>query len=480
MPEGLASSTSVGAQYYRRLTEFVAATGSQFPVPGLTVVDAAAIQRGSESFVENTTVGIFAQQQFGWRDRLFLTAALRADDNSAFGENFNLVYYPKISGSWVASEEPFWTLPFVSTLRLRAAYGESGQQPAAFDALRTYAPVTGRGDVAAITPQTVGNPDLGPERGKEVELGFDAGFLDQRLGLQFTYYNQRTTDAIVFRSVAPSSGFAGSQFVNIGEVANRGVEMLFDARVLNTPNVDWNLSVSLSTNENEVVDLGAELDRLPLNAQFGLESRVGYPVSSFFHKRILSSDIDANGRTQNPMCDGGPESGGQAVPCANAPFVYLGRTNPKYEGAFTSAVTAFQRLRLNGMLDFKTGFSKWDGTTWVRCSIFALCVENMFPQEADPVRLAAFQRDLALQSPYVRDASFATLREIGATYTLPTRWAARLGGSTAAITVAGRNLYTWTRWPGLDPEGAFAAGGWYEQNNLPQAAQFMTTINLSF
>lgn len=478
--EDLTSSTSVGAQYYQRFSESVFASGEQFPAPGLTVVDAAAIQRGSESFVENTTVGVYVQQQFGWRDRLFLTGAIRADDNSAFGENFDLVYYPKVSGSWVISEEPFWRLPFVNTFRLRAAYGESGQQPAAFAALRTYSPITGRGDVAAISPGTVGNPDLGPERGKEVEVGFDAGFLNQRVGLQFTYYNKRTTDGIVFRSAAPSAGFPGSQFVNIGEVANRGVELLLDGQLVNTPTLGWDLSLSFASNGNEVVEIGGGLDRLVLSSQFGLEHRVGFPASSFFHKRIVSADVNADGTTTNLMCDSGPENGGQTVPCSEAPLLYLGRIAPKYEGAVTSALTLFGTLRLNGLLDFKTGNHKWDGTTWVRCSIFALCTETAFPQDADPARLATFQRGLAIQSPYIRDASFATLRELSATYTLPARWAGRLGASTAALTVAGRNLYTWTEWPGLDPESAFAGGAWYEQNNLPQLAQFVTTINLSF
>lgn len=479
LSESIASSTSFGAQYYRVMTTNVSATGEQFPAPGLTAVNAAAIQRGSEGFVENATVGVFVQQQVGLRDRLFLTGAVRADDNSAFGENFNLVYYPKASMSWVLSEEPFWPLPALNTFRLRAAYGESGQQPAAFAALRSYAPATGRGDVAAVTTSTVGNPDLGPERGKELELGFDASFLGERLGLEFTYYDQRTTDAIVLRSIAPSTGFAGSQWVNIGEMVNRGVEMMLDAHVLSRRNADWSLSLNLATNENEVLDLGTELETLVLSSQFGVESRVGFPASSFFHRRVLSAEVNADGQTLNPMCDGGPEAGGEAVPCAEAPNVYLGRTTPSLEGALSSSLTLFERLGVTAVMDFKGGHHKWDGNLWVRCSIFGACQENVNPQEADPARLAAFQRDLALQSPYISDAGFVTLRELAATYTLPPRWASRVGASNASVSVAGRNLHTWTNWPGLDPEIAFG-GNWYEQNNLPQLTQFVTTVNLSF
>lgn len=476
--EGLNSSTSVGTQYYRRLSEFVSASGDNFPTPGLTVVDATTIQRGGETFVENTTVGVFAQQQFGWQDRLFLTGALRADDNSAFGEDFDLVYYPKLSGTWVVSEEPFWTLPIVNTLRLRAAYGQSGQQPETFAALRYYEGVAGPGDVAAVTPGAIGNPELGPERGEELELGFDAGFLDDRVSLQFTYYDQRTKDAILLRNLAPSAGFPGSQFVNIGEIKNRGVELLIDGQAVETPDVDWDLSFSFATNDNEVVDLGDDLESIA-GRYNSLESRVGFPVNSWFAKRIVSARVDEDGDAVDLMCDGGPENNGQAVSCAQAPRVYLGGSTPKYEGAFTSALTLFDNLRLNTLIDFKTGYKKFNANTWVRCSIFRLCLENVAPQDQDPVRVAAVQTSRNHAAEYINDASFAKLREISATYTVPQGWARRFGAGNASLTVAGRNLYTWTGWTGLDPEARYLEFP-TEQNNLPQLTSFVTTINLTF
>ncbi len=105
------SSTSVGGQYYRRHDDYVEAYGEGFPVPGLTAVDATTQNRtGLQTFVNNTTVGIYGQEQLSWKDRRFFTFGLRADDNSAFGKNFNLVYYPKVSGTWVLSDEPFFHL----------------------------------------------------------------------------------------------------------------------------------------------------------------------------------------------------------------------------------------------------------------------------------------------------------------------------------------------------------------------------------
>ncbi|MBI4421357.1 MAG: TonB-dependent receptor, partial [Gemmatimonadetes bacterium] len=142
LTSALNSATSVGAQHYAKQTEELSAVGRQFPSPGVTTVGGAAVTTASEDFVQNKTLGLFAQQQFSWKNRLFITAALRGDDNSAFGANFNFVTYPKLSASWVLNEEPFFKVGLFNTLKLRVAWGRAGQQPDVFAAVRLYAPTT--------------------------------------------------------------------------------------------------------------------------------------------------------------------------------------------------------------------------------------------------------------------------------------------------------------------------------------------------
>jgi TonB-dependent SusC/RagA subfamily outer membrane receptor len=171
----LTASTSYGVDFFRRNTRYVSGYGEDFPGPGLTSLSSTTSARtGSETSVENNTVGIYGQEQLGFRDRLFLTAGLRSDNNSSFGANFKRVYYPKVSVSWVVSEEPFYRLPFVNTLKLRSAYGQTGQAPLPYSAVPYFTATTGPGGSAAVTPTSRGNPDLGPERGYETEFGFDA------------------------------------------------------------------------------------------------------------------------------------------------------------------------------------------------------------------------------------------------------------------------------------------------------------------
>lgn len=479
----LRSTTSAGGQYYRNGTAFVFSSGSVFPTPGLSSIEATTGARTTtEDFLEDATVGLYVQEQLGWHDRLFVTGAVRSDDNSAFGKNFNRVYYPKFSLSWVPTEERFWPLPLVSSMKLRAAYGESGKQPATFAAIATYSPVAGAGDVPAATPQFVGNADLGPERGKEYELGFDAGAFDDRLSLEFSYYHKKTVDAILNREIAPSLGYPGTQPFNAGAILNKGIELLARGRAWSRHPVSVDLTASVSTNDNKILSLGDPAKQFEVAGVYR-QHRVGYPVGAWFEKRVVSAEFDSVGTAINVMCDNGD---GGSMPCARAPSVYLGRTVPKVEGAFSSTVTLWKNIRLYGLIDYKRGHRKLDGNTRVRCTFFGgRCRENFYPLEFDPKRIAAIQSNRSLVDFLIDDASFAKLRELSIGFFLPPDWAARAGARTASISLAGRNLATWTRYKGLEPEAMFLGGSrggesTWEQTTMPQLSQWVFTVNFGF
>jgi TonB-linked SusC/RagA family outer membrane protein len=488
--DGITSSTAFGMQYYDRMLRAVSASGVEFALPGLRVINATAERSSGETFVQSVSLGIFAQQQFSWNDRRYLTLGLRADDHSAFGENFELVYYPKISGAWVISEEDFWNVPLVSEFRLRSAFGRAGEQPGAFDALRTFSAVAGPGDAATVTPGGVGNPDLGPEKGEEFELGFEAGFLNDRAGLDFTLYRQRTRDAILLQPVAPSTGFPGSRFVNVGELRNFGFETMLRAQLVDRPGVRLESTFSVARNDSEVVDLG---DQDQIAVGFGVTHRVGYPVASWFNRRVVSAEFDSNGQhiRASMLCDNGE---GGTTPCFDAagtvaaPAIHIGRSEPLWEGAFSSTLTLRDRVRLYGLVDFKTGFYKWDAVTRVRCSLFNVCLENAAPLDfvdSDPATLAAYQNGDAFGYHYINDSSFFRFREVSASITLPDSYATRIGASRASLTLSARNLGTISNWTGMDPEARFLGGarglfGGFEQNHLPQLTSFVTSINLTF
>ena len=484
----LSSASSIGVQYYTKLVQLNSVQGEGFPAPGVETVEAAALKTfQTQDFFDNKTLGFYAQQQLGWRDRLFVTAGLRVDNNSAFGADVDFVTYPKAMVSWVLSEEPFFERyqpAWLNTLRFRSAFGESGQQPSTFAAVRTFSPVSGPGGTSAVTPSTIGNPTLKPERGRELEVGFDAGFLEERLGLDFTYYHTRTKDAILLQPSPPSGGFPGSRFVNAGEILNTGIEAQLRATVISQPRLGWDVTFNVATNSGEVKKLTGDDTTIVAGS---VQHRIGYPAWSWFRERVVSADFDpVTGRAVNVMCDDGR---GGSTPCFSAtgamiaPRVYLGRTTPSTEGALSSTLRFLEHFRLYGMLDFKTGFKKWDNNLRIRCQIFYTCLENIEPEKYDPRIIAQMQTSGTLVDFVIDDASFARLRELAFGIDVPQRFAQMIGGSTASVNFALRNIHTWTSYTGLDPEVMFLGGSItfeFEQNQIPHPRQFITTVNVTF
>lgn len=169
-----------------------------------------------------------------------------------------------------------------------------------------------------------------------------------------------------------------------------------------------------------------------------------------------------------------------------APAVFLGRTIPDVTGGFNATLTLFDDFRIFGQLDFKGGFSKVDGNFRVRCLLFSLCRENWLSEEYDATYIAEIRGAGTFPGVTIDEADFVKLREVSVAYSLPSAWASRFGASRASVSLAGRNLMTWTDYMGLEPESSFNGGSrggnysLFEQNVLPQLAQFVASLTVSF
>jgi len=480
LTSALSSASSVGGQFYRTELNSSFLGGTGFPGPGVeTAGSVATPAQSTQTQNINTTIGAYGQQQFGWNDRLFVTGALRIDNNSAFGEQFKWVTYPKVSLAWVLSEEPFFPQSqFLNALKVRAAYGESGRQPAAFSALRTFSASGG-----FVTPGTVGNPNLKPERGKELELGFE-GSLFNRLSLDFTYFSKRTQDLILSQAVAPSSGFSGSQFTNLGRVDNHGVEVQAVLQALTQRNFSWEIVGNIGTNKDEIKSLGG-LPSLILNA--GQFNKVGGPIGGIYTRRVVSADRDpVTNLPINILCDGG--AGAAPVACSSAPFLFIGTPTPKVTGSVANTFMIGNRLRLYGLFDFKRGNRIQNNNEENRCLGavgISLCRSAYFLQEYPTVYLAERTGNALGQGildQYYYDGSFTKLRELSATFILPDRLVR--GIQRASISLIGRDLHTWTDYPGLDPEANInnvaTTANVGDQAVTPPLSRFLVSLNLSF
>ncbi len=470
----LTSSLSFGAQLVREQYSSHYVEGQGFVANNLNLIGTAATTLASQGFIEQTSLGVYVQEQAAWRDRLYGTVAVRVDDNSAFGNDFSLVVYPKASLSYIISDEDFFSLPYVDELKLRGAWGQAGKAPAPFSADRAYAPdVTVVGDVAVnqLSTASYGNPDLRAETGSEIELGFDASLLEGRAALEVTYYNQSTTDALISVPDPPSSGFSGSHFINIGEIANSGFEMLLTGSPIYTRNLQWDASVSFYTNSNELVSFGGALEDISFGAFAQVHKHIeGYPLGGYWSVDVVR---DASG---NPVLTPG---GGVTVDYDNEE--YVGPQLPTREIAFSNTFTLMGNLRVFAQFDYKGGHHQWCAICSIRNRIDRNSWEVNNP-DADPVEVLVWRSRQT--KTHLFPADFLKFREVALSYTLPTNLSNAFRADRATVTLSGRNIWMWTKYGGTsDPEVTFYSTREFSEldyASTPMTRRFSASVALQF
>jgi outer membrane receptor protein involved in Fe transport len=232
----------------------VAGYAETFSGPGVPTLSSGALTLSFENRSRGRTGGAFSQLVLNFSDRLFLTAGMRLDGNSAFGEDFGLQSYPRVSASYVISDEEFWPAAF-GRMKLRAAYGHAGRAPRSFDAQRTWSS-SGFDGKPSFLPLSVGNPLLGPETTAETEVGFDGGFLNERVTAEVTFFRRNTGNALFPVTQAPSLGFLGAQLENVGALRTTGFEIGLSATVINGRSLTWVTGIDYAGNRAVVRTLG--------------------------------------------------------------------------------------------------------------------------------------------------------------------------------------------------------------------------------
>jgi len=503
----LGTATSYGVQYYNKQEIFTGTHGENFAVPALATVGAASSTDATERFVENTTFGVYIQQGLDWDNRMFLTAAVRFDDNSAFGTDFNRAVYPKLSGAWVLSEEDFWNFDLLEQFRFRGAWGEAGKQPDAFASTRLYAPQTGPGGNPILSPDQFGNAALGPETGSEFEAGFETSMFDSRVAVDFTYYNRTTKDAIVGQTLPPSlwpgaaGAFAGGiQLVNIGEVKTWGTETALNLQIVREGPLQWEMDVAFTTQGNKITDMGG-IDRIQVGRTRAHYE--GFSIASQSDKRVIHAEFvnGVNGAVTNVLCD--PGSGkrnlehtdltgmseaaiiGIGLPCDDAPLVVWGHSSPTKLLNVNQTFTLFENWRASVNLDGQFGHVMGHDYAGARFTSHPSARLVWLQDQAIPQAY----RDVTRNGLSYAKGGFIKLRELALAYRVPPTMAARVGAASANLRFGVRNLSRlWLEQPMVgrelmgDPEvtrdthdfGGESGGGW------PAGSQWTARLTLTF
>jgi hypothetical protein len=343
-------------------------------------------------------------------------------------------------------------------------------------ALQYYTPVTTFEDGAArpgLQFHALGNPDLRPERTTELETGLDIDLVRGRATVEITYYHKLSHDALVNRPLAPSLGLnISNRFENVGSVRNTGWEGTLRLRPLDRASVTWDVSLHGSVNSNELVRLGEGVT--PVTTFAGTRAIEGYPLWGRWARPILGWN-DAN---RNEIIEPGEVQVGDAE-------IYLGPSAPTREAEISSGVTLLNGLvRISGLLDYRGGHLAYNRTEADRCVATANCRAVNDPSaplweqaRAVAASTAALGRTHA---GYLEDGAFVKLREMSLSLQLPQRHARLVGASGASISVAGRNLRTWTGYSGADPDPSWVDNMGLDMNLVPPSRYWTIRVNANY
>lgn len=480
LTSSLISNTTLGTSFQSSTFETVQCYGIGIPA-GTRSCDATTSQFAvDESYTIEKSVGVFGRQELAFADRLFVSGTLRADNNSGLVRDVSgLSWYPSLNASWVISREPFFpALGFLSQLRLRTGWGRAGQRPGFGDADTFFSPAVaqvGAAELPALILTSTGNPTLKVEVTTEFEGGFDAGFFDDRFGVEFTAFTRSSKDALIRRNLPPSAGLTGSVFQNLGRVRNWGTEYGFNANVVNSDRFRLDARVVGTTLHNRIEELGVDIAPIVINR--GEQAhREGFPAGGYFARPYKYNDADGNGLLSRAEVTV-DTARFMIVPTLNPsatrsldtlPLAFVGPTLPTNTQGFSLDLTLFNNVTISTLFERRAGHKQLNGSESFRCRSqhsfpgIGHCAAMGNPDASLDAQAAFIGVQFLNATPYgyIEDATFTKWRELSVRFGVPESWGSRMRAlSGAAVTLSGRNLKTWTDYTGLDPEINETGGG---------------------
>ena len=430
------------------------------------LVSAGSIFSAGQAEVELRTLGFYGQQEVAWRDRLFLTGAVRYDASSTFAPSERWQVFPKLSAAYVVVDNRPGQF---NNLRVRSAIGWAGSQPGivnAYSQFITYRQTPFAGRPGFVNDSVYGNPELKNERAREWEVGADAGFIDGRLGIEATYYDRLVSDLLFFRPLPSSTGFS-RQFAPIGTMSNKGIELLLNTTNVDVPQLTWSSTITYSRNRNKVESLAIQ----DFQSAGGYPNRIraGYPAGVFYGSyaardcvtgALLLDSLGRYRRSNQTVDMGATLTQRRAIsngPCNDSLNAVIGDPNPDWMGSLLNELTIMKKVRVRALLDGVFGNDIMNLSTRAQNAGIASNskeYERELLPYGDPRKLPpGFNaRTQGIFEYWIEDGTFIKLREVSASYTLDWAPLRRWVREGVDLTLSGRNLYVWTDYSGYDPE----------------------------
>lgn len=495
---GLLGYTS---QKQRDETMYVAA--NNFPNDLVHTLNAGTVTAGNTTASEWSLLSYLARVQYNFKNKYFLTGAIRRDGMSRFGEDNKWGYFPSVSAGWLISDEAFMSgVTAVNNLKLRASFGVTGNNQipnyGSISLLAAAPYVNGSTIGNGLKVSTIANSGLKWEKTDQFNLGVDVGLFNNRVNLSAEFYNSLTRDMLLFVPVPDITGFS-TQLTNIGKMRNRGVELNLSTKNL-TGDFTWTTDFNISRNRNKVLQLG------PGNAPIQyvdnvvtVRTEVGQPVSNFYGYVFdgvfkNQAEIDAYPH-HSSTTPGDPKvrdvNGDGKI--SDADRTVLGNYQPDFTAGITNTV-GYKGFELSFLFQGSFGGEIANNNvrylgTWDNGRNFFASMYNYWRSESNPgdgkhfkpsVNYLGLQKQFS--SYWVEDASFVRLRNVRVSYAIPASWASKVKITNARIYVNAENVHLFSKYTGYDPENttygttsytsSMETAGSYSSGNAPVPGAF--------
>ncbi|GAA4150018.1 SusC/RagA family TonB-linked outer membrane protein [Chryseobacterium ginsenosidimutans] len=485
----------VGGNVRRNLIDNVyASTEGGLATPGLFAISnsASPIIPPDENYSKWLTSGVYATASFGYKNLLYVDGTIRADKSSNLPKSNNSYVYPSVTGSVILSE--LWKPSWLSFWKIRGNYAEVGSSTENYRLQNTYRVRGGFGNTGLVDQSYfLANPDLKPQRSKEVEFGMEAQFFKNRLGFDVAIYKTRTYDQIINLPVTSATGYR-TFLVNAGQINNKGIEVQLNGTPFKNDNFKWDIDVNWSKNQNEVVSLYGDSQNYLLASYQGgvsLNARVG----EAFGALVGSDYVYLNGeKVINP-------ANGRYL---TNPNQVIGNITPDWIGGVRNSFN-YKGLSLSFLIDVKHGGDVFSTDMYyglatglyeetavgdyrtagvVHPGVNPNGQVNTTPTSAPDTfgNVDGYRR--MPNSRFVYDASYVKLREASIGYSLPKSLLANTSFQEVKISLVGRNLWIIHKnLPYADPETGTGNGLASKGNSigvLPTTRDLGINVTLKF
>lgn len=455
----IGSTTQVGYSLQYERNRYALLQGRGLAPFVETVNGASTVLPSVDDRSELSVSGAYLQQNFKFKNQLFLTGAVRVDGSSVFGEDQRNQVYFKGSGSYVISESEFWqnSLSWWNLLKIRAAYGESGNLTGigAYQRFNSYSTNAYLGRTSLISSTILANENVKPERQRELEIGTDMSFFNNRLGLQFNWYTKRVDDLLINRQIAPTNGFS-SVLDNFGSLENKGFEIVLNVSPVRNKDLRWDVTGIFNRNRNKALKIGQALTLLSTNAGAPIAILEGQPIG-IFYGTFFAVDADGNqvkNATGFPQIEKGVQTrpleyttqrDANGIPTGTTLRKIIGDPNPDYTASLVNELS-YKNLSLRVQFDAVQGVSVFNADFRTRQGVGNGVVAEQ--EHKGEVPRGYINSVYQIEEWRIDDGSFVKLREISVSYS----FGKFRGINDLSVSLSGRNLISWDDYKGYDPE----------------------------